>query len=427
VGNLFDLNALQEFDLWLESLSAYFRQASKPAGERKKAAEVNYRRQLGSCLEVMGDLVKKCPIILREQAAEGAEGVEIDPGRGNDLKRYIRTHDTLGVELGYFVSFWEFLQRSRVVGLGLGGAPAVGRAEFRAFGSLVDHEIQEIQKNQVYQAMVLRSSDYAFHHVVDRDILSSVEAVGAREELERIFLEFLHILAALQHTQLLMQKSFKHQKLMILLSYCHSSFSQLLGTLDHASQYLDYYQPKIAEAVESVKFGLKIEIQRIFNQELATVSEDQKLQEIFSNMESGLGLLRHASRQSFSSLAQELNPEFDEKMLFRELRNQESAAEELTEDLKRLYDLVREPETQHAEAHFSALLTAMEGFRKGSMRVLYLKDWQPFEQFHKELETSEARERAFILHRFEVFLSTLIGEVSKRAILHRDSSFAGIG
>lgn len=425
---VFSLNSAEEFELWLESLRVYYQQSTGgAASDHSLPSEHNFRGELRSALEVIGDLVERCPTLLAEMInSDHPEKLSFRTEK--ELTRFIREHDQLKAKLQGLLDFWEYLRRCRVLGLSVARHHKVSRPEFRAFGLLMNDQIEAFLAGESWGSMARKHSDYTFHHIIHRDILSSVEIQGTREELERVFHHFFAVLTAVQYAQTQIQSSFKYQKLRILLSYCYHGYQQFLTTLDQANQYLRYTQPDLAEAVEAIRFGLKLEVRRIFDQELGEVTSEQKLHEIYSNIESGLGLLRHASRQSFTSLVRELNPQFNELDLFLELRNQQSASVQLKEDLKELYDLARDPKTQHSESDFAHLLKSLTRFRRGSMRVLFFKDWHPFEQFHRELEASESRERAFILHRFEVYLSTLIGEVGKRAILHRDGSMAqGIG
>jgi hypothetical protein len=48
------------------------------------------------------------------------------------------------------------------------------------------------------------------------------------------------------------------------------------------------------------------------------------------------------------------------------------------------------------------------------------KDWEEYERFVEEVESSKTRENLrFALHRFRIFMEALKGEVSKRAVLQQ--------
>ena len=76
------------------------------------------------------------------------------------------------------------------------------------------------------------------------------------------------------------------------------------------------------------------------------------------------------------------------------------------------------------------MLGALDAFRRGSMKHLMFKDWSLFERFHAGF-SRERSPRAFLpaAHQFEVFLRTLVREVSKRSVLagHPFRTCAGAG
>ncbi|MBP7677251.1 MAG: hypothetical protein KBB14_13100, partial [Thermoanaerobaculia bacterium] len=65
-----------------------------------------------------------------------------------------------------------------------------------------------------------------------------------------------------------------------------------------------------------------------------------------------------------------------------------------------------------------AMIDSLDAFRRGSMKHLMFKDWSLFDRFHSGF-SRERSPRAFLpaAHQFEVFLKTLVREVSKRSVL----------
>jgi hypothetical protein len=72
------------------------------------------------------------------------------------------------------------------------------------------------------------------------------------------------------------------------------------------------------------------------------------------------------------------------------------------------------------------MIDSLEAFRRGSMKHLMFKDWSLFDRFHTGF-SRERTPRAFLpaAHQFEVFLKTLIREVSKRSVLSTHPFRAG--
>ncbi len=426
MDNLLTLNPVEEFELWLEALVVHYRHTGKPTFPSKLVTlERNYRDELLNALHVIQDVLERCPKILESEFAAENRELEFKPTPGVDLKEQIRGDEVMGKRLADFLNFWDFLVRYRVLGASMARNTQMSRQEFKAFGSILADQIAAYCRSEAHAALTRRHQYAKYQHVIQRDIIHSVEIEGSREELERLFHQFFRVLSTVDYFQKEMQRSFKYQKLVILLLYCHFSYMRLLKVLEQAHQYLGYCQPQFAEGLASIKFALRMEVRRIFGTEFQNVGSDQKIDDIYSQMDTALGLLRNASQQSFTSLVHFFNPDFNEMDLFRELRRAKVDSARLLDDLNDIYAAVINPEARTSEDAFQEMMGRLQDFQEGSMRVLFFKDWKPFEQFHQEFKAAEVRERAFILHRFEVFLSTLIGEVAKRSILTRASNDAG--
>ncbi len=407
------LSLFEEFELWLEGLLVYCRNGGKRLGSQERAAEDNYRDRMKAVLDVTGDLLQRCPkVIEREQAKSKpalGPGLELAPEltRGDFKKQFAD-----------FFHLWEYLQRLRIVGICMARHPALSLPEVKAYGSLVANQIVHFSRSEAHRILTRKYSHFKYQHLIDRDLASSIELDGIREELSRIFLEFLKILSYLDYFQDFMRRSFKYHRLFLLLHYLQYCYRRLLDVLEHSHKYLGYSLPQLNQEVTSVRFALKMEVKKIFSSELKGVETQKKLGEIYSRIETAMGLLTHITQQSFVGLVTQLNPAFEEKTLFVDTRDQQAEAVKLVADLNRLYQMTMEASRERDEEVFEAVVQAMDEFQEGSMRLLYYKDWEPVEEFGKELHEAEGDRRAFTLHRLEVFLSTLIGEVSKREILN---------
>lgn len=425
--SVLSLNPVEEFHLWLEALVVHYKRTGKPLFANKLIPiDRNYRDELSNSLHVIQDLVESCPKIVDSELGElshGELGFRLDPRR--DVKEQIRRDEVMGKRLGEFLDLWDFMLRYRLLGVSMVRGEEVSRREFKAFGSILADQIANFCRSRAYTFLIKRHHTTKYQHIIHRDIIHEVEIEGSREELERTFLEFFRVLSTVTYFQTQMQRSFKYQKLVILLIYCHFRYTKLLTALDQAHQYLGYCEPQMAEGIQTIKFAIRMEVKRIFGQEFQRIQSERKVDALYSEMEAALGLLKHASQQSFTALVKTLNPAFDEMRLFRYLQRERVDSQQLLKDLNQLYTLATDSETRTTQQGYNRLIEELDQFQAGSMRTLFFKDWKPFEQFSEELKTSEVRERAFILHRFEVFVSTLIGEVSKRSILVRSAAMDG--
>ncbi len=406
------LNLFEEFELWLESLVAYCGCAGQHLGKSEPDKEGNFRGELTAVAEVLGQLQELCPKIIEPET--GKVSADHD-SPFTDLEKTGR--QGLIQQYGDFFQFWEYLQRARLVGVSMCRHASLSLPEYRAYASLLSDQIAKYRSTEAHELLTRKYLFLKYQHLIQRDLVSSIEVDGVREELSRIFFEFLRILSYLDYFQNSIRRSFKYQRLIILLHFFQHSYRKLLKILEQSHRYLGYSLPHLSQEVTSVRFALKMEVKRIFKSELKDLEAQQKLGEIYSRMETALGLLVHLTQQSFMGLVRQLNPAFDEKSLFSELRDQQAEALRLVGDLNKLYKLTVKASGERDDAMFKQVVDAMDRFQEGSMRLLFFKYLEPIEEFGKELHQVDGEQQAFVLHRLEVFLSTLIGEVSKRAVL----------
>lgn len=420
--DLFKLSPFEEFELWLNGLTAHYKSAGIPLGE-KKTVDLNrdFREDVRTALQVVQDLISRSYQIVE---AEVLEIRETDPSfllnPDQDLKKQIRHYQRHARRIDEFLGFLDFTEHYKTLALSLIRLPHVSRREFRAFGFVLIQETGRLKKSEAHIYLKKRFYDWKFQHLIQRDIVSAVEMEGVREQLERVFLEFFHILSVIKYIQREMRRSFKFRKFVILFVDCHLSFKKFLRLLDDTYRYVDNYQPEIAGWIHSTMSALRLEMRKVFGRELGNLESLKKIDEIYAHMENACGLLQHAFQDSFINLIHLLNPRFNEFEIFEDLpqRYQESVI--LLNDLRRLHQMVKDVAgTTPDHAEWAEASETLQLFRDTSMKFLMFKDWQTCEQFIDELQYAQAPDRSFLLHRFEIYLSTLIGEVQKRSVFDK--------
>jgi len=174
----------------------------------------------------------------------------------------------------------------------------------------------------------------------------------------------------------------------------------------------------IGEGLERLVFSTEMEVKKVIEVELVDVvlMKDPKL--IFARMEDASGILRDLFQQNIIALAETFSSEVDGKVLFPDYRTRTEQSLKLRDDLWALAQMTTAFEKTVDKKSLKALVGELDSFRRGSMRYLMFKDWSLFERFHAGF-SRERPPKAFLpgAHQFEVFLRTLIREISKRGVL----------
>ncbi len=174
----------------------------------------------------------------------------------------------------------------------------------------------------------------------------------------------------------------------------------------------------IGAGLERLVFSVEMEVKKVMELELVDVvlMKDPKL--IYARMEDASGILRDLFQQSVIGLAETFSSDVDGRALFPEYRTKLDQSMKLRDDLWALLQSVQAFSRGTDKKALKAMTDTLDAFRRGSMKHLMFKDWSLFDRFSTGF-SRERTPRAFLpaAHQFEVFLKTLIREVSKRSVL----------
>jgi len=174
----------------------------------------------------------------------------------------------------------------------------------------------------------------------------------------------------------------------------------------------------VGSGLERLVFSIEMEMRKVMELELVDVvlMKDPRL--VYARMEDAAGILKDLFQQSVIGLAETFSSEVDGRTLFPEYRTKLDQSLRLRDDLWALLQATQAFGRSPDKKSLKAMTDALDGFRRGSMKHLMFKDWSLFDRFHTGF-TRERAPRAFLpaAHQFEVFLKTLVREVSKRSVL----------
>ena len=118
-------------------------------------------------------------------------------------------------------------------------------------------------------------------------------------------------------------------------------------------------------------------------------------------------------------LAQTFAPETRGHEIFAQFQTRFEQSLVLQKDLKRLLHSLRGFVKLKDKVSAKKMKRNVSLFYERSLRFLMYRDWAPFETFTMEiLKNDSPTMLVHIAHRFETFVQTLEGEVSKRTVLH---------
>jgi hypothetical protein len=420
VANLFKLSQFEEFQLWLDGLAAHHRHCGIPFGTQTAVLlNRDFKEDVRTSLQIVEDLIAMTQRIV---ATELLQIREVDPAAlanpGKDLRKQFRQYKDYARGIDDLVGFWDFLENYRTLSLSILRLPTISRPEFKAASYMFTEQMVRFNKSDSSVYLRKKFYDWQFQQMVERDVLKGVNQQGCREVIERLLLDFFHLLCIVHYMRDEMRKRFPFRKLMSLFMHLNFACRKFLKVLEDSRKYLSQAYPEVAENLLDISVALKMEMRRVFSGELRDLESQKKIDVVYGQMQNALGMMLNAFQQSFINLAHILNPAFNEFELFEELGRKHRESMALLSGLKEVYRVISgEPGQPVSEAKYAEVKHTLEQFKNTSMKYLFFKDWSTFEQFSEELETGTPEERVFVLHRLAVYVSTLIGEVQKRTVL----------
>jgi hypothetical protein len=420
VANLFKLNQFDEFRLWLDGLVAHHRHSGIPFGTQTAVLlSRDFKEDVRTSLQMIEDLIAMAQRIV---ATELLQIREVDPTTlahpGKDLRKQFRQYKNYARNIDEFVGFWDFLENYRLVCVSFLRLPSISRGEFKALAYLLADQVERFTKGESVAYLRKKFRDWQFQHMLERDIVRGLDMEGAREVVEQVFQEFFQLLCVVYYMRDEMRRRFPFRKLMALFMHLHFASRKFLKVLEDARKYVSQHRPDFADSLYDTSLALKMEMRRVYAGELRDLESRKKIDVIYGHMQNALGMLLNSYQESFINLAHLLNPSFNEFDLFEELgkRHRESLA--LLYGLRAVHKAIaKNSEATLSDGGYSEVKETLEQFRNTAMRYLFFKDWATFEQFAEELKKASNEERLFVLHRLQVYVTTLLGEVQKRTVL----------
>src|SRR5512140_3785685 len=414
---------LFELEMWLKGLERFFQIDCLPlsAFERSHASLKNYAEEVAAARSGVAHMA----FIATQLMGEGREDLAsfllyLDtqvqrPGgrrRGDGTTELARVVETLD-------DFTKILDE-------LSKAPFIPLQTYLSLGRVVVGTL----KNDPNLGVLFREN---LRPVLDREskqslarVLAAVTDSSQKSALAALFVELFKGLRYTERIRQTIESPATIKRALLVFSLIRS---QSVGLSEFIRKRLLPRFPEespVGAGLERLVFSTEMEMKKVMELELVDVvlMKDPKL--VYARMEDAAGILKDLFQQSVIGLAEAFSSEVDAKTLFPEYRTKLDQSLRLRDDLWALLQTVQSFSRAADKKGLRAMVDALDAFRRGSMKHLMFKDWSLFDRFQTGF-SRERTPRAFLpaAHQFEVFLKTLIREVSKRSVLSSHPFRAG--
>lgn len=291
--------------------------------------------------------------------------------------------------------------------------------ELISWSKLIDDRLSRAAASKEhFQQMTDSAAERLGHDLLGR--FTSVEAapMPILAEIKFILRKFGKIFRYLNAVKTLMTSDGQIKPAILIFIQIESLCNDLAKLLESRSEEFRAVDPDFADLLDGASYVSSIETRKVFDQELSGVMEIRSIPSVFARFEAAHALLLEGSQQTVIALAKHLNGEIDAADIYPYLNVKRDSSVLLQSDLRSLAADVASAETLADAASAEMVRKKLDDFLSGSAKYLYYKDIETIERFYEEIEFAGSQsEIQQILHRFNAYLETLLGQVSLRSVL----------
>ncbi len=300
----------------------------------------------------------------------------------------------------------------------IGRGAHVSYQAFTAIGRLLLREVKRCSFIELLLNLKYKTHSDKIHNRRLAQIVLSIPCDQVRQGVAKVVLSLYRLLNCLKYVEndLAQNRPLKNSLMIFVL--LRSEMNLLAEYLENKVMLDPWLPATLHERIDAILYAMRMEMKKVFSHELVGMIYQRHAQQVFVKVENSHGLLRDCLQNAIVQIVQAFEPEFDGNELFHNLKARLTESLRLKEDLAILVHYVKIFQEKRKTADPADLIDTLQHFREVSLRFLMYRDWDDYEKFMEEISIASGRaEMADVLHRFEIFLKTLLGEVGKRSVL----------
>jgi hypothetical protein len=410
-----ELSSFEEFEVWLDTCITHETNRGLIPDLIRKGNDGRFFEQIQTAQEILEELIR-CSGDVENLQKQEMQNIELSlqfPDKS--LAPVLARQQQLCWQcLGTLSDFSKKLENIKLLYDGLQRLSEVKASELAAAGYLMVQFVEQLLAGESVLYLRQKNFDWRLHHTLQREVSSSIEEGHLRDRVEAILGKLFLILKLLHYIRAGMRRSYRARKLALLLALSYFKCRDLFGVLDDSRKQFAATHSELAEAFQTLSSGLKMEAGKAFKLELREMQKDTSTEQAYPKVERALLILQNALQGSIDNLARALHLQHE---FFWDQSDRHKEAVALLDDLHAIYELVSGIEDTGSTQNWVVIQQSLKRFQDSSMKALFARDRETLQQFAEEIEYCDPKARLFVLHRFEVYISSLIMEVKKRSAL----------
>lgn len=414
---------VRELEMWLKSFERYFSLTNLPLSEEEMRQSTlrDYSEELKVVSDVIFRVSQLCTLVLSEEQVSYSSFTKYventlrkDYFTDSHTRRLIRDRRPSRA----FSLLMESLLDVRSVILDMSKLSKITYLSFSSVGRIIN---REIRKGYFFDFFLERKHEPLFDRVTSPHIIRIVRSIQVpryKRSIASLFLEFFRCLRYLHAIGFQMQDASALKRSLLILSLVHAELKWIIQFME--DEYLRRPHPDVhfTELIEGTVLSLTMELKKVLHRELLGTAGLQQYELIFSRIQNSQGILLNSVQQIVYAIAHYFDPRLEGQEIFPDYVTRLDQSLKLRMHIYELRQAADQVLNQGEMHQLPALIKKVEWFKMSSMKYLMYKDWSEMDNFYHEIVACRTTGNMnFSLHRFHTFLTTLIREVNKRAIL----------
>jgi len=418
VSNLADKDVLFfELGLWLSGLESFLniRNHSFIEENRAKAASRDWTKEFRlthSTLLLCSRLTFQLSKILRQTEQDKSEN-SLD--FIDDLDFALQTAEISRDEI-YKLS--QILKDSVLLNEGMLRAAPLKFGEWAAWGNTLSEKMKSVEIVAKLITRAEKTGERFLPEVLTALLESKPLPFSTEADLRLVLPRFAKILKWLSVIETMLQTDEPLKPSLLIFSRIYEQIQELTGYINNRLLRFPNEDDELFGQLDGAAYTASLELRKVYNYELAGLSEMRSTPLIYAKIETAFSLLNDSFQLTLINFAHLIDPNIETHKIFPNLKTKLDKSLLLRQNLWSVLKSVKEAEQNPDKYPMKQLHAQLNDFLKDTIGFLFYKDRETVERFIEEvLVTRNKKDLVPILHRFGAYIETLFGQVNMRVVL----------
>jgi hypothetical protein len=290
--------------------------------------------------------------------------------------------------------------------------------EWTAWSNYLSERLKATEAIQKLINAAEKSGENALPEVL-RELLNTKPLTFATEaDLHLVLPRFAKILKWLGVIEKMLQRDEPLKPTLLIFSRVSEQIREMMNYINNRLLRFSNEDDALFGVLDGASYAASIELRKVYNFELAGLSEIRQSPLIYAKIETAFSLLNDSFQLTLVNFAQLIEPTIEPSKVFPSIKTKLEQSLILRKDLWRILQETKKAEENPEKYPMEKLHEQLTDFNTSALHFLFYKDKETVERFIEEvLITMNKKDLVPILHRFGAYLETLFGQVNMRIVL----------